>query len=149
MAEEVARLTPHLREHNLAWEQFADFLALRHELFEIDTRYGQLGDKGLFAALDRAGVLDHHVPGVDNIEHAMENPPATGRAHIRGEQIRRLRGHTRRYLCDWRGLWDCKDKRKLDLSDPFQTNAEWTPWEPTGDELQHYRSMLENDFLPF
>ena len=34
---------------------------VKKELFEIDTRFGQLGGGGLFARLDEAGVLTHHI----------------------------------------------------------------------------------------
>ena len=58
------------------------FLSCRTRLFEIDTRFGQLGLKGIFETLDAAGVLNHRVNGVDNIEHAMIEPPASGRANV-------------------------------------------------------------------
>jgi len=103
------------------------FLDLRLELFEIDTRFSQL-EEGIFAALDRAGVLNHRFPGVDNIEHAMENPPAEGRAHLRGECVRRfgrINGGERRYVADWSGVLDTTSGRFLDLSDPFNTRETW------------------------
>ena len=50
--------------------------------------------------LDEAGVLDHRVSGIDNIEHAMRNPPSKGRARIRGAVVRRLAG-------DLEGNWYC------------------------------------------
>jgi proteasome accessory factor A len=98
---------------------------LRQELFALDTRFGQLGPQGLFSALDQAGVLEHAVPGVDNIEHAMLNPPATGRARLRGECVRRFHQEHGRYSCDWASVWDHQQRRFLDLSHPFASEENW------------------------
>ena len=127
VADEVRRLTPYVRQHGLAWERLPAFIALRHELFEIDTRFGQLGDTSIFAALDRAGVLAHRVPGVGDVEHAMEHPPAGGRAHLRGRYVRELSGAEERYTCDWHGVWDHAASRMIDLGDPFASAADWQP----------------------
>jgi hypothetical protein len=43
VADEVRRLTPYLRTHRLRWDDLRAFVELRQELFEIDTRFGQLG----------------------------------------------------------------------------------------------------------
>ena len=99
---------------------------LRNEFCEIDMRFGQMGrNKGIFERLDRAGVLDHRVPGVDNIEHAMENPPATGRAKVRGRCIRRLAGERARYVCSWHAIRDRATGKRLDLQDPFADKELW------------------------
>jgi len=71
------------------------------------------------------GVLQHQFPGVDNIEHAMHNPPAIGRANLRGRVIQRLHGQDGRYACDWTGVWDLKEATMLDLSDPFEAAEHW------------------------
>jgi hypothetical protein len=123
--EEVARLTPYVRENGLRWDGLDAFLQLRRELLEIDTRFGQLGEKGVFHSLDRAGLLEHHVAGVDNIEHAISNPPAGSRARIRGEAVRRLAGSSSRLRCNWWGIYDLEGRRLLDLSDPFVTEEKW------------------------
>lgn len=120
----VERLTPFLDERGLSWDALDAVLDLRRELFEIDTRFGQLGEIGIFAGLDEAGVLTHRVPGVDAIEQAMTNPPAIGRARIRGEVIKRLAG-AGRYRADWQGVIDMTTKRVLDLSEPFETEERW------------------------
>ena len=117
------RLTPLLEEHGLKWTQLRSVIDLRHELWELDVRYGQIGE-GLFSALDAAGVLTHHVSGVDNIEHAMEYPPSSGRAHLRGEVVRRLAGHER-CRCSWEAIWTAQ--QVMDLSDPFEHQEKWSP----------------------
>jgi hypothetical protein len=125
MLEDVAAMTPWLRERGLRWGDLGAYTKLLAEMCEIDTRFGQLGDKGIFQSLDRAGLLTHHMPGVDNIEHAIHNPPAIGRARIRGEAVRRLAGQNGRAQCDWQFVWDKHLSRVLDLSDPFATEERW------------------------
>jgi len=125
LAAERERLTPLLRERGLSWDALPEFLALRFELFEIDTRYGILGEGGIFPALDRSGVLDHHLPGVDDIPHAIENPPALGRASIRGQAIHRLAGANGRYAAEWDGIWDLHEGKELNLSHPFCSSEKW------------------------
>jgi proteasome accessory factor A len=133
LATEVRRLTPHLRAHGLEGTSFATFLDVRQELCEIDLRCGQLGDSGIFACLDTAGVLAHHVAGVDNIERAMTDPPAVPRAQLRGALVRELSGKRERYSCDWEGVWDCSAQRMIDLRDPFHVTPQWRAWSPTDD----------------
>jgi proteasome accessory factor A len=124
--DEVERLNPYLREHELKWDDLNKFLRLRRQLFEIDTRFGQLGDKGIFAELSRKGVLTHGMPGVGDISTAVHEPPATGRARLRGEFIRRVPDVDRgRYECDWQGVWDREERCALDLSDPFASQEQW------------------------
>ncbi len=125
--EEVKRLTSWIKSKGLTWEGFRAFLGLRAELLEVDTRFGQLGEKGIFSSMDRAGVLQHTVPGVDDnsVRDAMVNPPAAGRARIRGEYVRRFSDCSCFYLCDWQGVYDLLGRRWLDLSDPFETEERW------------------------
>jgi hypothetical protein len=123
--DEVNHLAPLLRDRRLSWDDLNSILALRQELFEIDTRFSQLG-RGIFSELDRAGVLTHHVAGIDRIDEAMSDPPPRHRARVRGEAIKRLTGNNGRYKCDWSGIWDFDLERYLDLSDPFETRERWT-----------------------
>jgi proteasome accessory factor A len=112
----------------LSPDDLGTFLAMRDELFEIDTRFGQLGERGIFTCLDAAGVLAHHVDGVDDIEHAIYAPPDVARARLRGRLVRELSGNADRYCCDWEGVWDCKEGKHIDLSDPFTSVPEWKDW---------------------
>ncbi len=126
VAADVEKMTPFLRQHGLSWDGLRQFVNLRKELLEIDQRFARLGDAAVFAALDRQpGALAHHVPGVDNIRHAMTNPPAIGRARLRGTAVQRLSGNGNRYICDWQGIWDRKADRRLDLSDPLASKQRW------------------------
>jgi hypothetical protein len=140
-------LTRHLHARGLHWDGLGSFLRCRHELCEIDARFGQLGERGIFSSLDENGVLCHHVSGVYNVEQAVERPPSVGRARVRGDFVRQLSGDGRRYLCDWRGIWDCARKRRLDLSDPFDVDAEWRDVDPDEGELFVFRSEAEESFM--
>jgi hypothetical protein len=124
--DEVKYFDPFVREKGLDWDDLNAIFALRQELFEIDLRFNQLVDEGIFAGLDRAGVLAHHLDGVDRLAAAMIEPPAETRARLRGEAIRRLSRGNGQYKCDWTGVWDFEAERFLDLTDPFETNEKWT-----------------------
>jgi proteasome accessory factor A len=122
-----------VRERGLRWEQLRPFVDLRRELFEADMRFGQLGERGVFGALDRAGVIEHHVPGVERFDEAVKTPPAGSRARVRGEFIRKAAG-SQRFLCGWEQVSDIAGRRALDLSDPFETRERWRqvdelPWD--------------------
>jgi hypothetical protein len=107
-------------------EEARALLRARDEFFEIETRFSQLGPKGIFAILDRAGVLAHRVPGADNFEHAMKHPPAEGRAMVRGTVVRRLAGKPG-MQCDWQSIVDYNTGTVLDLADPFSNEETWNP----------------------
>jgi hypothetical protein len=123
--DEARALAPYLKEKGLRWLDLNKFLLLRRQLFEIDTRFGQLGDKGIFSKLSASGVLTHRMEHIGNIRKFVTKPPATGRAHLRGELIRNLNVNRDTYECDWQGVWDTRNKRLLDLSDPFASKEEW------------------------
>ena len=112
--------------NGLRWDEARALLRARDEFFEIETRFSQLGPKGIFVMLDRSGVLDHRVPGADNFEHAMEHPPEGGRAKVRGEAVRRLAGSSGTQ-CDWQRVVDHNAGTVLDLSDPFSNDETWRP----------------------
>ena len=57
--------------------------------------------------------------------------------------------HQRSVVCDWNGVWDQTDRRYLDLSDPFVSDAAWkdlaeseTPFENQPCSLCHQVSAL-------
>jgi hypothetical protein len=132
LQEHLQVVQPLLERHELAWDAFEAFGRLRQELFEIDVRFGQLGGRSIFGALDRAGALTHAFPGVDNIPHAMEHPPAIGRARVRGAVVRRGAAERDRYRCYWDHIVDLRDQTHLDLSDPFETVERWTACKEPG-----------------
>jgi pup-ligase protein len=100
---------------------------LRRALHELDTKFGRLGDDGIFSRLDRQpGVLAHRLPAARSVDDAVRHPPATGRANIRGRAIARLSGNP-----DCRADWDTLidgGQSSLDLSDPFVSTEQWKAW---------------------
>ncbi len=124
----VANLTPHLPSRAMDWSQLEDYLKLRSELFALDFKFGRLGDKGIFNCLDRAGVLDHGIAGLDDaqIDNAAANPPRIGRAKLRGEAIRRLHKKPARGASNWMTVYDGTSEMVLNLSDPFVAEEHWS-----------------------
>jgi hypothetical protein len=122
----VYEIEARMRKKGFEWDELRRILALRAEFLEIDMRFGQLGPRGLFTALDEAGVLDHRIGGVDSFEHAMRNPPDAGRAKLRGAAIKRIAGDREGAWCgDWQRIFSPRYRRSLDLSDPFATAEIW------------------------
>ena len=116
----MRQLTTSIRTLGLDWPELIEMTALRRELYEVETRFSQLGERGILASLDRAGVLGHQVAGVDQIDNAVRHPPGAGRAHSRGLAVQRLSGSTK-WSCDWSGVWDHEQQvRTLTFSDPFK-----------------------------
>jgi hypothetical protein len=114
------------KARGLAWSNLPRFLECRRALFESDIRFGEISDRGLFRQLDRAGVLHDGVAGVDDldIDGAIAPPPATSRARVRGEAIRRLAGG-RPFVCDWDRITDPSSGAWFDLTDPLEPAAQW------------------------
>jgi len=123
------------RERREQSDDASTLTRLRFDFLDIDTRFGQLGERGIFSSLDRAGVLEHRVVGVDNIQDAVEYPPRSGRARVRGDRIRQLAGERGSYVGGWTGIWDYQGHRFLDLNDPFTAEAQWADWAPDDDHL--------------
>ncbi|MGD2153509.1 MAG: proteasome accessory factor PafA2 family protein, partial [Gemmatimonadales bacterium] len=121
----AASLLRNLRSRGQSIAEGCDsFQALRSELCEIDTRFGQLGPDGIFAAMDEAGVLDHRVVDPHQVTHAVHSPPAVGRPRLRGEQVQRLGSRRDSLKCNWHRIVDGRRGRVLDLSDPFRKSID-------------------------
>ncbi|HUW55372.1 MAG TPA: proteasome accessory factor PafA2 family protein [Planctomycetota bacterium] len=119
--------TRYLKRRGIGWDGLEPHLKLRAGLFEMDTRFGQLGPRGIFSQLDAADVLMHRVHGVDRIDEAVDNPPEFGRARVRGKCIQELTARKERYLCSWHYILDTEQDQMLDLHDPFCSEQEWQP----------------------
>jgi hypothetical protein len=96
---------------------------------ELDLRWGELGPRGVFESLDAQGCLQHRVEGCDGLERAKALPPPTGRAHVRGEVVRRFSTEKRPGICGWDAIRDVNGV-VLDLSDPFGEREHWSPVGP-------------------
>lgn len=126
LAAEQARVATSLARHGIEWTQLADLDAARQEVFELDARFGALGDAGLFNALEAAGAVRHQV-GLD-VESAVTTPPQDTRARIRGEVVRRLSDAGVMYGAEWTAVNDWSRKLTLDLHDPFESEERWSTW---------------------
>lgn len=128
----IRKLSAMLKQHGLEWGQLDSFIRLRFELCEFDMRFGQLGPKGVFESLDRAGVLDHSIVADEECDRAITHPPSQGRAKIRGNCISRLAAENRtEYRCSWEYIIGPEDI--LNLGDPFATEEVWR--EATEDDV--------------
>ena len=124
LMKEIAWMEPMLRAQGLDWNDLRKLERCRQQFFEIDMRFGQLGPKGIFERLDSGGMLKHRIAEPEEIEQAMTEPPAGGRAHLRGKAIARLAsGLTAR--CDWQSVVDFDAKLMMDLNDPFMGEEKW------------------------
>ncbi len=108
-----------LHRHGLTRDDLERFRSLRAEFLEIDLRFGEVGEAGIFSRLDAAGVLRHAAPGVTDIEGAAHQPPADTRAHARGGAIREFAGGNG-VFCDWAVLAQ-SNGATLFFDDPFAT----------------------------
>lgn len=150
---EVKALTPTLLSTGATWDELEPVLQLRSRLLELDMRFSQLSERGIFNAMDRAGVLQHRLVSDEEIQRAMSYPPAHGRAHLRGKWVREIEGDREQIDCGWDGIWDNNLNRMLDLSDPFETEERWRPMESPGPGnslprfLRARRSRLIRDLL--
>ena len=123
----VGRMGELLRRRGLEWDELRKMLALRPEFLELEFRFSQLGANSLWSALEAANALQHGVKGVENIEFAMHNPPASGRAKLRGAVVKRIAGDRRgQWSCTWQRIYSPKYARLLDLSDPFAEQEAWS-----------------------
>jgi len=123
-SKEKDHLARALGNHDLSLDDLEAYLALRAELAEIDIRFGMLGPTGIFAALDRQGVLNHRLLDADDIETAVEVPPDRSRARLRGKYIKQFTGKKTKYRCSWDCIMSARGIQKFDLSDPFRWDEE-------------------------
>jgi len=96
------------RKHG-AWEDPA--------MAMVDYQYHDVNEeKGLYNLLVREGYVDRIADDLE-IRAAMERPPQTTRAKLRGEHIREAMGQHRSYTVDW---------TYMRLNDPPQETMHWS-----------------------
>jgi hypothetical protein len=83
----------------------------------LELKYHELG--GLYDQLLEAGRLQAVVVTPEQIEHATWEPPAGGRAAVRGECVKTLREPG--WVCDWRYVYHNASGEMYDLRDPWET----------------------------
>jgi proteasome accessory factor A len=104
----------------------------RHDLELSDPRVGLIDlqyhdvsrDRGLFAKLSARGMVERVCDDAD-IDAAVETPPQTTRARLRGEFIRRAQERKRDYTVDWVHLkLNDQAQRTVLCKDPFRSHDE-------------------------
>ena len=128
--KEEGRLHSHpgLANYRVSPGEIEVFLNVRLQLFELDTRFSQVGARGVFAQLKAADLVreQYDAPTPTQIEIATECPPRGCRSEIRGQVIGEKWPSRQRYRCDWTRVVCVDGPLFLKLPDPFQTQASWT-----------------------
>ena len=88
-----------------------------------DLQYHDVNrDRGLFYRMQRRDLVERIVTD-EEISHAVENPPETTRARLRGEFIRRAKEQKRDYTVDWVHLkLNDQAQRTVLCKDPFKAH---------------------------
>jgi len=91
----------------------------------LDLQYHDVSQRrGIFYRLQRRGLLERVVTDAA-ITEAMDVPPATTRARLRGEFIRRAKERRRDFTVDWVHLkLNDQTQRTVLLKDPFRAHDE-------------------------
>ena len=91
----------------------------------VDLQYHDINrDRGLFYALQRRGLVER-VCTDQQIAAAVDTPPQTTRARLRGEFIRRAKERRRDYTVDWVHLkLNDQAQRTVLCKDPFKAYDE-------------------------
>jgi len=89
----------------------------------IDLQYHDVDrDRGLFYRLQKRGLAERIVTDAE-ISHAVENPPETTRARLRGRFIRAAKARKRDYTVDWVHLkLNDQAQRTVLCKDPFKSH---------------------------
>ncbi len=114
-------------KHNLV-ERFRERhdLPLNHpRVALLDLQYHDVNrDRGVFYKLQDRGMVERICDDTD-IETAMETPPQTTRARLRGEFIRKAKERKRDYTVDWVHLkLNDQAQRTVLCKDPFKSRDE-------------------------
>jgi proteasome accessory factor A len=91
----------------------------------VDLQYHDVSrDRGLFYKMQQRGLVERIVTD-DAIANAVEHPPQTTRARLRGEFIRRAKESNRDYTVDWVHLkLNDQAQRTVLCKDPFRHTDE-------------------------
>jgi proteasome accessory factor A len=91
----------------------------------IDLQYHDINrERGLFHKLQNRGAVER-ICSDDDIDHAVDNPPESTRARLRGEFIRRAKEKKRDFTVDWVHLKvNDQTQRTVLCQDPFKSRDE-------------------------
>jgi len=114
-------------KHNLieAYRDRHDLPLAHARVALLDLQYHDVNrNRGLFYKMQQKGLVDRVATDVD-INHAVEHPPATTRAALRGEFIRKAKEKKRDYTVDWVHLkLNDQAQRTVLCKDPFKARDE-------------------------
>jgi len=147
-SDDLSTIKRFVQAHGLSFDRYVDFLDLKAELEETDTRWSQLGPKGIFNSIEANAplALDHRVEGVGRVSKAMVTPPSGTRAALRGSYVRKLAARNpERFRVSWTSIVDTEDNRILDLAeDPFMTSVQWREFNGENDPLDVFCMPIED-----
>jgi len=91
----------------------------------LDLQYHDVSrDRGLYYRLEARGSVERVCDDV-SVSEAMNQPPSTTRARLRGEFIRRAKERRRDFTVDWVHLkLNDQAQRTVLLKDPFRSHDE-------------------------
>ena len=91
----------------------------------VDLQYHDVNQKrGLFYRMQQKGMVERIVTDAE-IAEAVETPPQTTRARLRGEFIKRAKDRKRDYTVDWVHLkLNDQAQRTVLCKDPFKAHDE-------------------------
>ena len=91
----------------------------------VDLQYHDVNrDRGLFYRMQKRGLVERTATDAE-ISHAVEHPPQTTRARLRGEFISRAKERKRDYTVDWVHLkLNDQAQRTVLCKDPFKAHDE-------------------------
>lgn len=118
-----------------------DCLRFAVRLQALELNYHELG--GLFDQMAATGHIDPVVVAAEEVERAIHDPPAGGRAEARGKLIAEYHGQP--WMCDWQHLINHEENKWVDLRDPFSSKREVSALDsdlPDQRRLWHLRSLL-------
>jgi proteasome accessory factor A len=114
--EETALYGQALAKPGIAGARQLDRLRFAVRLQALDINYHQLG--GLYDRLRDARRIEYVVITSADVERATREPPAGGRAAVRGSWIK-AHAHEGAWGGDWQYLWHAPSARCVDLRYPF------------------------------
>jgi proteasome accessory factor A len=114
-------------KHNLieAYRERHDLPLAHPRVALLDLQYHDVNrNRGLFYKMQQKGMVDRVATDAD-INHAVEHPPATTRAALRGEFIKKAKEKKRDYTVDWVHLkLNDQAQRTVLCKDPFKARDE-------------------------
>ena len=114
-------------KHNLieAYRERHDLPLSHARVALLDLQYHDVNrNRGLFYRMQQRGMVDRVATDQD-INHAVEHPPQTTRARLRGEFIKKAKEKKRDYTVDWVHLkLNDQAQRTVLCKDPFKARDE-------------------------